>query len=314
MNQSNNSLYPADYFSMVFAGISNDFKVAAEAAAFHSQFLNNEFSEGLARRYFALRQLQGIFWKFKWEFSVLRHFYKNCVINEAIEWGNKISQDFQPIIIDGFEKSFNFGENYFTTAYYDMIFTGYSTMYHKLEGMIAMLKKHTKGNALGAVLSNNEFVDYEPILKDEGISFDDLGQINKSQIFHERIHRIREISNRAKHQAGYIKDEKDRLLNYIPNIINTEKIAVNTDEFNSDFLFIEQYISSITVLVSKAYSIAALKAEFDDTENDIIPVPSNKTKHDFLIEIEEGRQKISLDFKRICEKFKNGALFERIPN
>jgi hypothetical protein len=311
MENHQDEIQQTNYFEMVFKDVRVDFEIAMRAAHFVGS-RDSDLELNLRDRYFAIQQLHGIFWKFKWELSMLRHFFRHDVIVDAIRWGNKIQSDFTPILLPGAIQSITFKDDFFTTPYYDMILSGYSSMYHKIEALVEMLKKHTKGESLGALYHNNQFVDYEHILKSEGITFDDLAQIGgKSKIFHQRIHRIKEINNRAKHQAGYLKNSQDILLNYIPSLKLTDKINPPIDEFYYDFWYTEQYLSSIASLINRAYGIAALDAEIRDTNNNLLPLPQKETKDTYLTKLHNGRQASVDEFHTLAAAFKAGELFKR---
>ncbi|SET37192.1 hypothetical protein [Hymenobacter actinosclerus] len=300
-----------NYFDIVFKNIRVDFEIAMRAARFASgKYSGSE--DSLKERYFAIQQLHGIIWKFKWELSILRHFFRHEVITSAIRWGNSVQNDFKPIMLPDANKSITFEDSFFTTPYYDMILSGYSSMYHKIEALVEMLKKHSKGESLGVLYSNNQFVDYEPILNEEDITFNDLAQIgSKSKTYHKRIHIIKEINNRSKHQAGYLKNSKDILLEYMPNIDTADKINPPIEQFYYDFWYTEQYLSSISSLISMAYSVAALDAEIRDTAEDTIPFPQQETKENYMNKLHNARSSTRDELHTLAAAFKAGEIFKR---
>lgn len=297
-----------DLFNLVFQETKDDFDIAFNTAA----FVSSRNSKVLKDRYFGLQQLQGLFWKFKWELSVLRHFYRQDLINNAIEWGNKISSDFKPVTVRIIGTAPPFSESFFTSCYYDMILSGYTAMYHKIEALSVMLQKHAKGEALGPLASNEDFVNYTYILNSEGIDFNDFGEINKKNgYFHPRINLIRLINNRSKHDAGYPKDSKDTILQLLPKLALTDKVIPSIDIFYDDFLYVQEYISTISALISRAYILAVIRKEIEDTQNEILPLIGEKTKEQYLIELESHFLSEEITFKSLASRFKGGGLFKR---
>jgi len=202
-----------NYFQQVFKRIRPDFEKAVHSAAWAS----NREEGPIADRYFALQQLQGVFWKYKWEFSSLRHYYRNHALPSAHQWSRLLAQGAEPIQVPDVAAVFPLGETYFESVIYDVVLGGYVAMYHKLEALVEYLKSHSKGKAFGAMTDNQTPVDYEPVLKSVGIRFKDMSQAGgDAKNFDKRIHRIREIANRSKHQGGYLKSAEEILKFYIP--------------------------------------------------------------------------------------------------
>ena len=299
-----------NYFQQVLKYVRPELEIAFHAA----QFASNREPTPAADRYFALQQLQGVFLKYKWEFSSLRHYYRNHALLSAQQWSNQLAEEAEPIQVPNVRDAIPLGQSYFESVIYDVVLGGYVAMYHKLEALVEYLKSHSKGAAFGAMIDSPTPVDYEPVLEAVGIRFKDMSQAGgDARNFDQRIHRIREIANRSKHQGGYLKSASDILNTYIPEQDLRLRIEVQQETFLFDFWYVEVYMTVISALVTQACHTVALVEEIKAEELGGVPVPKGMSYDSYLRQLRDASERMNQDFAKAAENFKSSAFCRRHP-
>lgn len=300
----------SSYFQQVFASVRPDFEKATYAAI----WAGGREPGAVADRYFALQQFHAVVWKFKWEFSALRHYYRQHAIASAYRWSGQLKHTAEPIQVPHTQQSIHFKDDYFDSVIYDVVLGGYVAMYHKLEAMVEYLISLSKGKEFGVMLENQNPVDYESVLREAGVSLKDLAQVGSTtKNYDKHIHRIREIANRSKHQGGYLKGASEILTEYLPGQDRRHRIQVSLDDFYFDFWYVERYMTVISDLVMTACHVVILVKEIKSAELEEVPIPKGQTKDEYVNRLREVTTEKEKDLLRAVDDFKKGVLSDQHP-
>jgi hypothetical protein len=254
------------------------------------------------------------------EYGLFRHYYRDYALPAAESMAQRLRQDYTTVQQD--YPGFIQGSGYFDNVLKDVIHVGYVGINHKLESFMAFINAHVRGRAYGPLGAHpGEVIRYDTLLRERyDILLDDFvgkepavpvlcdscaqpvpprRSASPRPILYPRVHRIRLIANRVKHQSGYVRNENDQLMEALFEQETNRPIRVPVQEFLHDLAYADAYLFLLTRLVTNAYLVAYMERIFQE------PVTDRQGHEEVRARLESHAQQFERDLANDVNEYHN---------